>query len=161
MSLLRSRAVNFDEKWDGLRDTIGRVVRLQTEEMTKWNDHYSYPPPTITCRIRKPLVVQSATSVKSGVPVHDLQPSTGFAAHLAKYKLIHVLYVQTMYPLVQYCFLSGHCMYAVIYMHCVKHSLLHMLRGCTLRLRATSIPLSERYVRYSMLSPVLSDWQRF
>lgn len=41
MSLFRSRAVNFDEKWEGLRETIGRVVRLQTVEMTKWNDHYS------------------------------------------------------------------------------------------------------------------------
>jgi hypothetical protein len=43
MSLLRSPAVNFDEKWAGLRETIGRVVKLQPVEMAKWNDHYSYP----------------------------------------------------------------------------------------------------------------------
>ena len=43
MSLFRSRAVDFEEKWGGLRETIGRVVRLQTVDMTKWNDHYSYP----------------------------------------------------------------------------------------------------------------------
>ncbi|CAI8030244.1 Cullin-2 [Geodia barretti] len=41
MSLLRSPAVNFDEKWAGLRETIGRVVKLQPVEMAKWNDHYS------------------------------------------------------------------------------------------------------------------------
>ena len=35
--------MNFDEKWAGLRETIGRVVKLQPVEMAKWNDHYSYP----------------------------------------------------------------------------------------------------------------------
>ena len=44
MALLRGHAVNFQEKWAGLKDTIGRVVRLQTVDMSKWNDHYSYPP---------------------------------------------------------------------------------------------------------------------
>ena len=39
--LLRRGAVDFQEKWAGLKETIGRVVMLQTVDMAKWNDHYS------------------------------------------------------------------------------------------------------------------------
>ena len=42
MSLLRS-AVNFEEKWKDVKETIGRVMQLQRVNMTKWNDDYSYP----------------------------------------------------------------------------------------------------------------------
>lgn len=40
--MLRS-AVNFEEKWKDVRETIGRVMQLQRVDMAKWNDDYSYP----------------------------------------------------------------------------------------------------------------------
>jgi len=43
---LRPGAVNFAEKWSGLRETIQAVVQLQTVRMATWNDHYSYPSPS-------------------------------------------------------------------------------------------------------------------
>jgi len=38
---LRPGAVNFDEKWSSLRETIRAVMQLQTVRMATWNDHYS------------------------------------------------------------------------------------------------------------------------
>ena len=42
---LRPGAVNFEEKWRELRDTIKAVMQLHSVRMIVWNDHYSYPPP--------------------------------------------------------------------------------------------------------------------
>ena len=39
---LRPGAVNFAEKWSGLRATIDAVVQLNTVKHTTWNDHYRY-----------------------------------------------------------------------------------------------------------------------
>lgn len=44
MMSLRPGAVNFEEKWRGLKETLGAVVQLQRVRMITWNDHYSYPP---------------------------------------------------------------------------------------------------------------------
>ena len=40
---LRPGAVNFDEKWSGIKETIHEVVQLRRVKMGTWNDHYSYP----------------------------------------------------------------------------------------------------------------------
>ena len=63
MSLFRSRAVDFEEKWGGLRETIGRVVRLQTVDMTKWNDHYSYPALSLSLSLSLCVCVYVSSSL--------------------------------------------------------------------------------------------------
>lgn len=40
---LRPGAVNFQEKWSGLQETISAVVKLNSVKTATWNDHYSYP----------------------------------------------------------------------------------------------------------------------
>ena len=44
---LRPGAVNFDEKWRDLKQTIDAVVHLRAVKRVRWNDNISYPP--ITC----------------------------------------------------------------------------------------------------------------
>ena len=41
MLSLRPGAVNFEEKWSGLKETILAVVQLQRVDMATWNDNYS------------------------------------------------------------------------------------------------------------------------
>ena len=40
---LRPGAVNFDEKWRDLRETIDAVVHLKPVKRITWNDNISYP----------------------------------------------------------------------------------------------------------------------
>ena len=46
---LRPGAVNFDQKWKDLKDTIEAVVQLHSVRMVTWNDHYSYPQEGLLC----------------------------------------------------------------------------------------------------------------
>ena len=40
---LRPGAVDFDEKWRDLKQTIDAVVHLRAVKRVRWNDNISYP----------------------------------------------------------------------------------------------------------------------
>ena len=40
---LRPGAVDFDDKWRDLRQTIDSVVHLRSVKRVRWNDNISYP----------------------------------------------------------------------------------------------------------------------
>ena len=40
---LRPRAVNFDETWAKIRETLESVVTLKKIPRAVWNDRFSYP----------------------------------------------------------------------------------------------------------------------
>ena len=42
---LRPRAVNFDETWAKIRETLESVVTLKKIPRAVWNDRFSYPFP--------------------------------------------------------------------------------------------------------------------